>query len=137
MDDFRTQLTAVIDHLRSEGKEPVFLVVDLIGIEQLKSQSPQSVTNFRQSAVDALVSAGQGCDAFTYDDHRIVAILTGFDRLKTFAAIEKLRRALPIMAQSYDCTLTPGFDVLEYDDEQGVAGLMKQLVAKRSEDSAA
>jgi hypothetical protein len=50
-----------------------------------------------------------------YGEERIVAILAGFDRLRTFAMIEKLRRGLPLLAQSFDCFLRPEFDVLEYD----------------------
>ena len=36
MDDFRTQLTAVIDHMMGEGDTPIFLVVDLYGALEIK-----------------------------------------------------------------------------------------------------
>jgi GGDEF domain-containing protein len=132
MDDFREQLTAVIDTMRLEGNEPLFLVVDLDGIEEFKkAHGAESVEKFRAAAVEAVSGAAQGSDAFTYGEDRIVAILAGYDRLKTFALIDRLRRSLPLLGQSFDCVLAPDFDVLEYDVEQGVAGLMNYLVRPR------
>lgn len=138
MDDFRSQLAAVIDTLTAAGVRPVFLVVDLDGIDDVKrTQGAESVANLRAGAVDAITAAAGGCDAFTYDEQRVVAILPGFPRLKTFALIERLRRALPLLGQSYDCTLRPEFDVIEYEDEHGVAGLISQLVRPRPQEGAA
>ena len=115
------------------GIEPVFLVVDLAGVEHIKRlHGAESLDKFREAATGAIVSAGHGCDAFSYGDDRIVAILAGFDRLKTFAVVEKLRRGLPFLAQSFDCVLRPQFDILEYVIETGVAGLVGQL-ARRPE----
>ena len=59
-----------------------------------------------------------------------MGILPGHDRLKTFALIEKLSRALPMLAQSFDCFLQPEFDVLEYVAETGIVGIMAQLVTR-------
>jgi len=113
MDDFREQLSAVIETMRLEGNQPVFLVVDLDGIEYLKKvHGAESVEKFRAASVEAVSAAAQGSDAFTYGENRIVAILAGYDRLKTFALIDKLRRSLPFLGQSFDCVLTPEFDVL-------------------------
>jgi GGDEF domain-containing protein len=127
MDDFRMQLTAVIDAMREAGSEPSFLVVDLDGIEFIKkTHGDESVARFREAATGAISNAAGGCDTFRYGDERIVAILGGFSRLRTFALIEKLRRMLPLLGQSFDCALRPEFDVLDLD-EQGVAGLVAQL----------
>ena len=128
MDDFRSQLSDLIESMRLTGVEPVFLVVGLEGASYLKTQGPDALPKFRTAAIDAVTAAGHGCDAFTYGDDRIVAILPGFDRLKTFAVIEKLRRALPLLGQSFDVPLHPEFDVLEYDPVHGVAGLINHLV---------
>ena len=127
MDDFRMQLTAVIDAMREAGSEPSFLVVDLDGIEFIKkAHGDDSVERFREAATGAISNAAGECDTFRYGDERIVAILGGFSRLRTFALIEKLRRMLPLLGQSFDCVLRPEFDVLDLD-EQGVAGLVAQL----------
>jgi len=135
MDDFRTQLGAVIDDLLARGVVPVFMVVDLPGAAQIKKvRGAESLEQFKQSATNAVTSASSGCDAFSYGDERIIAILGGFDRLKTFAVADKLRRSLPFLAQSYDFVLQPEFDILEYDAASGVAGLMHQLVAIRNRD---
>jgi len=135
MDDFRSQLSSLVDAMLEQGVEPVFLVVDLPGIEQIKrSHGADSLAMFRQTAIDAVVSAGHGCDAFSYGEERLVAILPGFDRLKTFAIIEKLRRGLPLLAQSFDCYLRPDFDVLEYDPATGIAGLIGQLARHPARD---
>jgi hypothetical protein len=131
MDDFRSQLSAVIDDMLAAGVEPVFLVVDLEGVDHIKQlHGVESLDKFREAAIGAIVSAGHGCEAFSYGDDRVVAILAGFDRLKTFAVVEKLRRGLPFLAQSFDCVLHPQFDILEYVPETGVAGLVGQLVRR-------
>lgn len=132
MDDFRTQLSAVIDGMLAEGVKPVFLVIDLYGVERIKQMHGQeSLDKFREATTGAITSAGRGCDAFTYGEDRIVAILPGFERLKTFALADKLRRSLPYLAQSFDFALHPEFDVLEYDAASGVAGLISQLIKRR------
>jgi len=137
MDDFRSQLADLIESMRLAGVEPVFLVVELDGASYLKTQGPEALAKFRTAAIGAVTAAGQGCDAFTYGDDRIVAILPGFDRLKTFAVIEKLRRALPLLGQSFDVALQPEFDVLEYDPVHGVAGLINYLVTASRQHHAA
>ena len=127
MDDFRTELTAVVDAMRESGVEPSFLVVDLVGMDYIKrTHGAESVEKFREAATGAISSAAAECDTFTYGDERIIAILSGFGRLQTFALIDKLRRILPLLGQSFDCALHPEFDVLDLD-EQGVAGLVAQL----------
>ena len=132
MDDFRSQLTTVIDEMLARGMEPVFLVVDLPGIDYIKkAHGDESLVKFKDAATNAISSAGRGCDAFSYGEDRIVAILEGFDRLRTFAMADKLRRGLPFLAQSFDVVLVPEFDILEYDRLQGVAGLISQLVRKQ------
>jgi hypothetical protein len=129
MDDFRAQLSASVDGLLAEGVKPVFLVVELAGAGEIKrSRGADSLANFREAATGAIVSAGHGCESFTYGEERIVAILPGFDRLKTFAVIDKLRRGLPYVAQSFDCELHPEFDVIEYDASMGIGGVISQLV---------
>ena len=139
MDDFRSQLTALIDEMVAAGQEPSFLVADLQGIDHIKkAHGEESFEKFRAAAVDAITSAGRGCDAFTYGDDRIVAVLAGFGRLQTFSMIDKLRRGLPLLAQSFDCMLTPQFDILEYDASAGAGGVILQLVRKpRSQSEAA
>ena len=128
MDDFRKELAAVVDVMRGDGVEPAFLVVDLEGIAAIRQMhGAGSLDTFRDTAIGAISAAANGCDTFTYGDERIVAILGGFGRLQTFALIEKLRRALPFLGQSFDVVLRPEFDVLEYDEGTGVAGLVAQL----------
>jgi hypothetical protein len=136
MEDFRTQLRALIDAMRAEGVEPAFLVVDLEGADTIKAtRGAESLEQFKESAIRALVTATGGADAFTYGDDRIVAVLgADFSRLKTFAVIEKLRRTIPLVGQSFDCFLRPNFDVLEYDDAAGIGGLIAQLTTRRSSD---
>ncbi|HEU5479259.1 MAG TPA: hypothetical protein VFU90_05470 [Candidatus Tumulicola sp.] len=130
MDDFRTELTAVVDEMRAAGIEPTFLVVDLDGIGYVKqARGAESADTFRASATDAIAAAAGGCDTFRYGEERIVAILPGYTRLKTFALIERLRRALPLLGQSFDCPLQVEFDVLEYDEQHGVPALVAQLAA--------
>ena len=127
MDDFRNELTAVVDAMREAGREPSFLVIDLDGVEYIKkAHGEESVERFREAATGAISNAAGECDTFRYGDERIVAILAGFGRLQTFALIDKLRRMLPLLGQSFDCVLRPEFDVFELD-EQGVAGLVAQL----------
>ncbi len=114
------------------GIEPVFLVVELLGAEYLRPQlGGESLSKFHTAVADAIVSAARGGAALSYDDTCIIGILPGPDRLKTFALIEKLRRALPIQAQSFDCVLQPDFDVLEYDPGTGIGGVMAQVVTRR------
>ena len=131
MDDFRTQLNAIVEPILTEGIEPVFLVVDLIGAEYMKRQhGAESLEKFHTAAADAISGAAHGGAAISYGEGRIVAVLPGHDRLKTFALIEKLRRALPMLSQSFDCVLQPEFDVLEYEPGTGIAGVMAQLVTR-------
>ena len=134
MDDFRTQLKEAIDAMTEAGLEPVFLVIDLRGSTYIKQgQGVESFEKFRQSALDALAAAAEGCDTFTHGEERIVGILPGFGRLKTFALIERLRRALMMLAQSYDCTLSPDFDAFEFDPASGVAGVVNHLATRPRE----
>jgi GGDEF domain-containing protein len=110
MDDFRSQLTAVIDEMQGQGDQPLFLIVDLDGSDQIKqNRGAESLDQFKQSAINLLSQATDGSDAFTYGDEAVVAILSSreFDRLKTFAVIQKLRRSIPLLGQSYDCFLRP------------------------------
>jgi hypothetical protein len=139
MDDFRLELGAVVDAMREAGTEPVFLIADLDGMAHIKKvHGAESLDTFRAAAIDAISAAAGGCDTFTYGEERIVAILGGFGRLQTFSLIDKLRRALPLLGQSFDCILRPEFDVLEYDAQLGVAGLVAQLgKLKRYQDEAA
>jgi hypothetical protein len=53
-------------------------------------------------------------------------------RLKTFSLIDKLRRTIPLVGQSFDCFLRPNFDVLEYDDATGIGALIAQLTTRRN-----
>ncbi len=139
MDDFRLELGAVVDAMREAGSEPVFLIADLDGMAYIKkTHGAESLDTFRAAATEAISAAGGGCDTFMYGEERVVAILAGFGRLQTFSVIDKLRRALPLLGQSFDCILHPEFDVLEYDPQLGVAGLVAQLgKLKRYQDEAA
>jgi hypothetical protein len=131
MDDFRAQLSLAVDGMIAEQIEPVFLVVELFGAEYIKHQhGAESLTKFHEAAVNAITGTSRGGTAISYGEGRIVGILPGHDRLKTFAMIERLRRALPMLAQSFDCILQPDFDVLEYDAGTGIAGVMAQLVTR-------
>jgi hypothetical protein len=131
MDEFRAELTAFVDEILASGKKPMFLVVDLFGAEFIKAnRGAQDLQNFREAAMNAVTGAAPGSHAFCHGDLRVVGILPGFDRLKTFALIDKLGRTLPFVAQSYDCVLYPEFDTLEYDPAHGVAGLINHLVQK-------
>jgi hypothetical protein len=132
MDDFRSQLTGFVDAIVEHGESPVFLIVDLVGAEYIKrSDGAASLDTFRQTAMASVSGAAGGSEAFAYGELRIVGILPGFDRLKTFALIDKLRRVLPMLAQSFDCMLAPEFDVVEYDPATGVAGLINTLALKQ------
>jgi hypothetical protein len=134
MDDFRSQLTAVIDHMAQDGDSPIFLVVDLEGALDIKRvRGVEGLEQFKKEAIELVASVTGGCDAFTYGDETLVAILAAstFDRLKTFALITKLRRAVPLLGQSYDCYLRPECDVLEFDAQTGAAGLISQIARRR------
>ena len=134
MDDFRQQLTLVLDAMLAEGGEPLFLVVDLEGVKELKeTHGDESLQKFKQAAIDAVIGATRGADAFTYGDDSIVAILDGheYDRLRTFALIQTLRKAIPLLGQSFDCFLRPDFDVLEYKPAEGPAGLINGIANAR------
>ena len=138
MDDFREHLSASVDQLIAAGVEPVLLVVELLGAEEIKrSQGPASFEKFRSSAAQAIASTCGDCDTFTYGEERIGAILPGLARLKTFSLIDRLRRALPYLAQSYDCTIAPEFDIIEYDAQTGVAGFVNHLIALARNDRVA
>lgn len=132
MEDFRSQLKGVIDAMLAEGNTPAFLVIDLAGVEEIKrARDAESLQQFYQSAIDTVVAATHGADAFTYGEDRLVAILgPDHDRLKSFALIQKLRRAMPLLGQSYDCFLRPEFNIIEYDAATGVGGLIVQLAAR-------
>ncbi len=131
MDDFRTQLSQVLDAMLAAGTEPVLLVVDLVGAEYIKRQhGAESLATFQAATADAIVGAAPGAAALPYGEGRIVGVLPGHSRLKTFALIDKLSRALPMLAQSFDCILQPEFDVLEYDPATGIASVMAQLVTR-------
>lgn len=136
MDDFRTQLTAVIDHMMEAGDTPIFLVVDLDGALDIKRvRGVKSLDEFKAQAIELVGSLTDGCDAFTYGDETLVAMLSAntFDRLKTFALIQKLRRAIPLLGQSFDCYLRPECDVLEYEAATGTAGLIAQIAKRRQQ----
>ncbi len=138
MDDFRKELAALIDGLMAQGRTPMFLMVDLVGAEELRrSSDAAALENFRDACMASLSSTANDAQVFCYGDIRIVAILHGFDRLKTFALVEKMRRMLPLLAQSFDCILALEFDTLEYDERTGVGGLINQIVAPRQSMEAA
>jgi hypothetical protein len=136
MDDFRSQLSALIESLKTEGITPAFLVVDLEGANQIKkNHGAEALEKFQQAATDAVVNATSGAETFTYGEERIVAILgPEWDRLKTFALSRKLQRLMPLLGQSFDCFLRPDFDVFEYDERTGISGLIAQLSKKRIKD---
>jgi hypothetical protein len=139
MDDFRGQLQQLIDEMLAQGVTPAFLVIDLEGSTEIKkSHGAESLAKFQAAVINAVVAATNGADAFTYGDDRVVAVLGAeYDRLKTFALSQKLRRAIPFLGQSFDCFLRPEFDVIEYSATFGVAGLIKQLAAPRFREEAA
>jgi hypothetical protein len=84
-----------------------------------------------------LSGAASDAPTFAYGDTRIVALLGGYDRLKTFALIEKMRRTIPLLSQSYDAIVMPEFDTIEYDAASGIAGIINQLTAPRRQSEAA
>ena len=132
MDDFRKELTAVVDDLVASGVIPMFLVVDLVGAEYLRaSGNAEGLPKFRETCMESLSGAAGGAETFSYGEIRIVAILQGFDRLKTFSLVDKMRRMLPLLSQSFDVMLQPEFDTIVYDEATGVAGVINQLVAPR------
>lgn len=136
MDDFRSQLTALIDEMLEAGDQPLFLVVEMDGAEDIKrAHGAESLDKFKQAAIETVANATDGADAFTYGDATLVAILNAseYDRLKTFALIQKLRRAIPLLGQSFDCFLRPECDVLEFDAKTGAAGLIAQIARQRKE----
>jgi GGDEF domain-containing protein len=138
MDDFRSQLSAALDGLIEAGVQPVFLIIDLDGAERIKAtHGDESFEKFRAAAADAVSNAGKGCDVFTYGEQRVVGILPGLGRLQTFALIDRLRRGLPLLSQSFDCALEPDFDVVEYDPSTGVAGIVSYLAKPRQREQAA
>jgi hypothetical protein len=136
MDDFRRQLQGVIDAMLAEGVTPAFLVAELDGAEQIRRQHGiESLDKFKAAAINAVTSAAADADAFTYGDDRIVVILGAqYDRLKTFALIQKLRRVIPLLGQSFDFFVRPEFDVIEYDATLGVAGLINHIATRRIRD---
>ena len=116
-----------------------FLVVDLEGAAEIKqTRGEVSLRQFSAAAVEAVVSATSGADAFTYGDDKVVVILDSaqFDRLRTFALIQRLRRAIPMLGQSFDCYLRPEFDVLEYQPQSGIGGLIAAITKTRERDAA-
>jgi hypothetical protein len=139
MDDFRRELTSLVDGLVAAGIMPMFLMVDLNGAEHLRisSNDPGALTRFRETCMDSLSGAASKAEVFSYGDLRIIAVLPGFDRLKTFALVERMRRALPLLAQSFDVLIQPEFDTIEFDEASGVAGVINQIVAPRGQLDAA
>src|SRR3990167_9408764 len=100
MEDFRSQLAAVVDTMVTQGRQPLFIIASLDGTEQMRAaHGAESLAKVKQAATDAVVSATAGADAFTYGDEKIVVILDGaaYDRLKTFALIQRLRRVIPLL----------------------------------------
>lgn len=138
MDDFRRQLTEHLDVILEQGVEPMFLMVDLVGAEVLRyARDTDSLPRFRETCMTSLSGAAGNSPVFAYGEFRIIGLLGGYDRLKTFALVDKMRRMLPLLAQSYDCIVTPEFDTIEYDPQAGIAGLINQLAAPRRQVDAA
>ena len=138
MNDFRHELTSVVDELVAQGGEPIFLMVDLVGAEVLRqSKDLESLARLRETCMASLSSAANNAPTFSYGDIRVIAILQGYDRLKTFALIEKMRRMFPLLAQSFDFVLAPEFDTIEFDQRTGVSGVINQLIAPRRQAEAA
>lgn len=132
MDDARSQLAAAVDEAMAQGKTPAFLVIDLMGADYVKSlHGGERLGRFRESAMDLFRSnARPGSIVVETSESRLIGLLVGFGRLETFAFVERLRRALPLLAQSFDCDVVPDFDIVEYDPEAGIGGLAAYL-AKR------
>jgi hypothetical protein len=138
MDDFRAALAQHVDALLADGVEPIFLLVELVGAEGLRlSRDPEALPHFRETCLATLSGAAGDCPAFSCGDTRVVALLSGYDRLKTFALIEKMRRMIPLLSQSYDTVVAPEFDTIEYDETTGIAGVVNQLTAPRRQAEAA
>ena len=133
MNEFRTQLGALIDEMLASGLRPAFLRIDLDGAEEIKAaHGAESLEKFKTAVINAVSTATDGADAFTYGDDRVIAILDdSWDRLRTFAMIHKLRRQIPFLGQSFDCFLRPDFDVIEYRDDQGLNGVITMLTRPR------
>ena len=51
---------------------------------------------------------------------------------ETKAINQKLRKAIPLLGQSFDCFLRPDFDVVEYRADVGVGGLINQIASART-----
>ena len=117
----------------AEGHTPAFLRIDLDGARDIKeAHGAESLDKFKSAVINAVVTATEGSDAFTYGDDRVIAILDdSWDRLRTFAMIHKLRRQIPFLGQSFDCFLRPDFDVIEYRPEVGLSGVMLMLTRPR------
>ena len=63
MEDFRTQLTALIDHIVEAGDEPLFLVVELDGAEDIKrTYGAESLDKFKQATIELVGAATNGAD---------------------------------------------------------------------------
>ena len=133
MNEFRSQLGALIDEMLASGVRPVFLRVDLDGAEEIRAaHGAESLEKFKTAVINAVIMATEGADAFTYGDGRVIAILDdSWDRLRTFAMIHKLRRQIPFLGQSFDCFLRPDFDVIEYHEDQGLTGVITMLTRPR------
>lgn len=138
MDDFRAELGTLIDTMVAGGVQPVFLAADLVGVAYIKrAHGAESLDAFRSAAMASISGAASGAEVFAYGEQTLVAILPGYARLKTFAIIDKLRRVLPLLAQSFDCILELEFDTFEYEADKGVAGLISQLVKAQAMRNAA
>jgi len=58
MENFRSQLSALIDEMLAAGVTPVFLVVDLEGVDMIKrNHGAESLAKFHAAVIDAVVSA--------------------------------------------------------------------------------
>lgn len=137
MNDFRAELAELVEQVVAAGLTPVFMVIDLEGASDVRrTQGDESYDRFVTAVTGAVRSAGPGSEALRYNDSRFVAIMPGFSRGRTFAIADKLGRSLPYIAQSFDCTLVPEFDIVEYDAAGGMAAFMHHLVARRDEPAA-
>ena len=96
-----------------------------------------ALPHFRETCMATLSGAAGDCPAFSCGDTRVVGLLSGYDRLKTFALIEKMRRMIPLLSQSYDTIVAPEFDTIEYDETTGITGVINQLTAPRRQAEAA
>src|SRR5437667_6976621 len=124
MDDVRTRVVDLVDRMTGDGAEPVFLVADLFGAEVIyRTQGPVSFERFMGSVIDAVSSCTNSVDAFACSETRIVAVLAGVTRIRTFSFIDKLQHVLPLLSQSFDCDLDPQFDLIAYDPKAGAAGI--------------